>query len=150
MTREEKSRVYLELEVQLRSVVAGGIPWESKISSLIALVKERFPLVSWVGIYRAEGKSLWVGPYQGKLACILIPPGKGVCGRSFQEKRVLIVPDVEKFDGHIACDALSRSEIVIPVYRDGECVGVLDLDSHQLSAFDEVDQKGLEALLACL
>ncbi len=145
-----KAEIYEAIERELKGVVAGGIPWESALVSLIALLKEKLPYVSWVGFYR-EGAAgnLWIGPYQGKLACLKIPPGKGVCGVSYAENRVIIVPNVDKFPGHIACDALSRSEIVLPV-RQGASRGVLDLDSHALAAFDEADQRGLERCLEIL
>ena len=113
---------------------------------MIAFIKEKLPYVSWVGFYRAKGSDLWVGPYQGKLACLKIPEGKGVCRKAFKENRVLTVKNVEEFEGHIACDALSRSEIVLPVGR----LGVLDLDSHELAAFDQEDEKGLKVLLSIL
>jgi GAF domain-containing protein len=128
-------------------------PWETKLSSLIAMVREDHPQVSWIGAYleRPTGsKTLWVDAYQGKVACLEIPPGKGVCGTAFARGETLIVPDVEKFPGHIACDAASRSEIVLPIRRAGKLVGVLDLDSHSLGAFDATDEVGLAELLAVL
>ena len=146
----DKAGAYAQLTEEFRGVISGGIPWESAFVSLIALLKERLPYVSWIGFYRGAGKDLWVGPYQGKLACLFIPAGKGVCGKSFRDREVCVVEDVEKFEGHIACDALSRSEIVLPVTRDGTVIGVLDLDSHQLAAFDPQDTQGIEALLALL
>ena len=93
---------------------------------------------------------LWVGPYQGKVACLFIGPGKGVCGASFEKQKTLIVPDVHQFPGHIACDSLACSEIVLPVRHGGKSIGVLDLDSHAYGAFDEGDEKGLLRLLDVL
>ncbi len=141
---------YDAVRSSLEGVLEGGIPWESGLVSLIALLKEHHARISWVGFYRAQGADLWIGPYQGKLACLEIPAGKGVCGASFAQKKTLVVPDVDAFPGHIACDSLSRSEIVLPVFRAGQCVGVLDLDSHELSAFDETDAQNLESLLKML
>jgi GAF domain-containing protein len=146
----DKAVAYAQLTEEFLGVISGGIPWESALVSLIALLKERLPYVSWVGFYRGVGKDLWVGPYQGKLACLFIPAGKGVCGKSFRDGEVCIVEDVEKFEGHIACDTLSRSEIVLPVSLGGKVIGVLDLDSHALAAFDEQDGVGLAILLASI
>ena len=146
----DKAGAYAQLTEEFRGVISGGIPWESALVSLIALLKERLPYVSWVGFYRGVGKDLWVGPYQGKLACLFIPAGKGVCGKSFRDGAVCIVEDVEKFEGHIACDALSRSEIVLPISLGGKIIGVLDLDSHELAAFDEQDHGAIENLLDLL
>ena len=129
------------------------IPWETKLSSLIALLRERNPKVSWVGAYveRPTGSgTLWVDSYQGKVACLEIRSGKGVCGTAFQKRETLIVPDVEHFPGHIACDAAARSEIVLPLYKDGNLVGVLDLDSHEREAFNADDARGIESLLSLL
>lgn len=145
---------------------APHFPTLSKLSSLIALLKELHPKISWCGAYllpdylngenlhdlEAYGPgfkpgTLLIGPYQGKIACLEIPPGKGVCGVSFKEKKTLIVPDVNLFAGHIACDALSRSEIVVPIYDNGVCIGVLDCDSYEENAFNEDDQIGIEKIL---
>lgn len=128
-------------------------PWETKLASLIALLREGNPKASWVGAYleRPPGSGvLWVDAYQGKVACLEIPSGKGVCGTAFARGEVLTVPDVSAFSGHIACDPAARSEIVLPLHRDGSLVGVLDLDSHELAAFDANDAAGIGALLAIL
>jgi L-methionine (R)-S-oxide reductase len=128
-------------------------PWETKLASLIALLREGNPRVSWVGAYieRPAGSGvLWVDAYQGNVACLEIPSGKGVCGTAFARGEVLAVPDVDQFPGHIACDAAARSEIVLPLHRGTELVGVLDLDSHELAAFDANDAAGIGALLAVL
>lgn len=145
-----KAEAYSKINSEFQAIVSGGIPWESALVSLIALLKQHLPYISWVGFYRARGTDLWVGPYQGKIACLYIGPGRGVCGKAFQENRILIVPDVEKFPDHIACDASSRSEIVLPVVRGSELVGVLDLDSHEYGAFDEIDSTELQSLLTVL
>lgn len=146
--------VYAQLSRDLEALLEGTkAPWETRLSTLIALLKERLPKISWVGAYleRPAGSgTLWIDAYQGKVACLEIPPGKGVCGAAFLERKTLIVPDVEKFPGHIACDAASRSEIVLPLYREKKLVGVLDLDSHALAAFTTEDQIGIEKLLSLL
>jgi GAF domain-containing protein len=133
------------------------MPWETKLASLIALLREGNPRISWVGAYleRPVGSGvLWVDAYQGKVACLEIPSGKGVCGTAFARGEVLVVPDVSKFPGHIACDAEAKSEIVLPLHRDTgsglALVGVLDLDSHALAAFDLNDAAGIGSLLAVL
>lgn len=128
-------------------------PWETKLSSLIALLREANPRISWVGAYleRPLGSGvLWVDSYQGKVACLEIPSGKGVCGTAFARGEVLTVPDVDEFPGHISCDPDARSEIVFPLHRDGILVGVLDLDSHEFAAFDSNDAVGIGPLLAML
>jgi len=128
-------------------------PWETKLTSLIALLREGNSRISWVGAYleRPPGSGvLWVDAYQGNVACLEIPIGKGVCGTAFARGEVLTVPDVDQFPGHIACDASTRSEIVFPLHRGTELVGVLDLDSHELAAFDANDAAGIGVLLAIL
>ena len=100
--------------------------------------------INWAGFYLLEGDTLVLGPFGGKPACIEIPMGRGVCGSAAAEKRTLLVPNVHEFEGHIACDSASNSEIVIPLFRDGEVIGVLDIDSPRYSRFDERDRVGLE------
>ena len=100
--------------------------------------------INWAGFYLLEGNTLVLGPFGGKPACIEIPMGRGVCGTAAAEKRTLLVPNVHEFPGHIACDSASNSEIVIPLFRDGEVIGVLDIDSPRYSRFDERDRVGLE------
>ena len=123
------------------------MPWPSALSTLISILKSELKYVSWVGFYELRGEDLWIGPYQGKLACVHIPQGKGVCGASVSENKAMIVADVHSFEGHIACDPLSRSEIVVPVYRKGILWGVLDLDSYEPSAFDAIDQIFIQKFL---
>lgn len=142
-----KLEAYQALEKSLEGVLNQPLPFESALVSLIALIKQNLPWVSWVGVYLAKGDTLWVGPYQGKLACIEIPKGKGVCGAAFEQQKTLIVKNVHAFEGHIACDAQSMSEIVLPLWKGKTSIGVLDLDSHSEAAFDEEDQKHLETLL---
>ncbi len=149
-----KQAIYQTLDREWRGVLASPLPWTSALVSLVALLKTHLSYASWVGFYENHDGHLWIGPYQGKLACLHLKPGQGVCGQSLAQRQTLIVTDVEKFPGHVACDALSRSEIVVPVFRaraphdrDNALVGVLDLDSHELSAFDAVDQEWLKKFL---
>lgn len=153
-----KTPDYDSLRLQFDALLGMGMsrvrtPWETKLASLIALLKENHPAISWVGAYleRPAGSgTLWVDCYQGKIACLEIPPGRGVCGAAFARRETVIVPNVHAFPGHIACDAAARSEIVVPLYREGKLVGVLDLDSHAPAAFDEADAAGLSLLLRSL
>lgn len=116
------------------------------LANVAALLKEAFDDYFWVGFYIVRSGQLQLGPFQGPLACLSIPHGRGVCGTAWAEKRTLVVPDVEAFPGHIACSSRSRSEIVVPILRDGEVVAVIDVDSTALDAFHAADQVGLEAL----
>lgn len=141
---------YENLKSQFQGLLSGSLTWESALVSLIALIKQELPKVSWVGFYRDVDGHLWVGPYQGRLACIHLRPGQGVCGQAATTRKTIFVPDVHAFEGHVACDALSRSEIVLPVFRAGRLVGVLDLDSYAPNAFDAEDQKVLEELLKAI
>jgi GAF domain-containing protein len=152
---EPRRELYQGLERDFAALFEGeaGAPWEARLATLIALLKERHPAISWVGAYleREPGSgTLWIDAYQGKVACLRIPPGKGVCGASFAARQTLVVPDVDRFPGHIACDSLSRSEIVAPIRRGDRWVGVLDLDSHSPDAFGSDDEQGLNRLLALL
>lgn len=152
MTESSLKEMYVGIEQDLRALVgtSGDFPRLSAETSLIALLKERHPLISWVGFYWElvpGSRHLWIGAYQGPVACVEIPPGKGVCGASFDQGQTLIVPDVDQFPGHIACDSRSRSEIVVPVRVGQKVVGVLDLDSHSLGAFGEIDRQGIESCL---
>ncbi len=145
-----KRKLYNDIRTSLGGILSDPIPWESGLVSLIALCKEKLSYVSWIGAYRAQGDSLWIGPYQGPLACLKIPAGKGVCGESFAKRKTIVVNDVHQFPGHIVCDPKSRSEIVLPLFHRGQLDGVLDLDSHQISAFDEIDEQELGSLLEML
>ena len=148
---KNKMAAYKHIESSLNGLLGVGlITFEAALTSLIALVRENHPAVSWVGLYRAQQQHLFVGPYQGKLACVHLKPGQGVCGRAFLESKTLIVDDVLAFAGHVACDPLARSEIVVPAYQNGELIGVLDLDSTEPAAFDAYDQEQLEKLLKAI
>ena len=113
-------------------------------------LKQTFDKISWAGFYLFDGKKLYLGPFQGKLACTTIELGKGVCGTSAEKRETLIVPDVNKFPGHIFCDADSKSEIVIPIIKDSSLFGVLDLDSSSYNSFNEIDKKYLEEIVEYL
>jgi len=139
----EKAARYAELLPQLHALVEGEPDLIANLANITAALRVCVPVASWIGFYVMRGGELVLGPFQGKVACVRIAIGRGVCGTAAAERRTLIVPDVEQFPGHIACDAGSRSEIVLPIVRAGAVVGVLDLDSYELAAFDEIDAAGL-------
>jgi GAF domain-containing protein len=144
-----KARAYALLSVQLRALLDGCPGPVAAMASTAALLKDTFDHMSWVGFYvPAAGGDLVVGPYQGPLACLRLPHGKGVCQAAASGLRTVVVADVHAFPGHIACDARSRSEIVVPVISDGRLVAVLDVDSHLPAVFDRDDQRGLEDVAA--
>ena len=140
-----KAERYAELVVQLRSLIEGESDMIARMANVAGALKEVFGWW-WVGFYRVIGDELVLGPYQGPIACTRIAYNRGVCGTAWARKQTVIVPDVEQFVGHIACSSLSRSEIVVPLRKDDEVVGVLDIDSEQLNMFDEIDQKWLEII----
>ena len=146
-----KAERYAELLPQLASLVDGEPDLIANLANLTAALRACLPVASWVGFYVMRGGELVLGPFQGNVACVRIALGRGVCGTAAAERRTLIVPDVEQFPGHIACDAGSRSEIVLPIVagdaRD-RLVAVLDLDSYELAAFDEVDAEWLGKVAA--
>ena len=135
-----------ELIRELASLVDGEPDLVANLANITAALREALPRASWVGFYVRRGDELVLGPFQGKVACVRIAIGKGVCGTAAAERRTIVVPDVHAFPGHIACDVGSRSEIVVPVLRRGEVVAVLDLDSYELAAFDERDAELLGAV----
>ena len=125
-----------------------GIAYEvANCANASALLWQELEKINWAGFYRFQDGRLVLGPFQGKPACILIPMGKGVCGTAAAEDRTVLVPDVHAFPGHIACDGASRSEIVVPVHKNGALWGVLDIDSPEPGRFDENDREGLEAFV---
>ena len=127
------------------------VPYEvANLANASALLWQELPDINWVGFYRMEDGALIVGPFQGKPACIRIEVGRGVCGTAVAEDRVILVPDVHAFPGHIACDSASQSEIVLPIRLDGKIYGVLDIDSPYLERFTETDRIGLEQVVAVL
>ncbi|MDR0928627.1 MAG: GAF domain-containing protein [Oscillospiraceae bacterium] len=122
----------------------------SALANAAALIYEALPRLNWAGFYLLHEGALWLGPFQGKVACTRIEPGKGVCGTALAEDRTLVVPDVHAFPGHIACDSASASEIVIPLHKNGRAVGVLDIDSPDTDRFSPEDRAALEAVAAAI
>jgi GAF domain-containing protein len=141
-----KPEQYAQLLAQARALVSGEPDRIANAANLAALVYHALPRLNWVGFYLYDGKELVVGPFQGLPACVRIPLHKGVCGAAASSGQTQRIDDVEAFPGHIACDAASRSELVVPLLRDGALVGVFDLDSPDLARFDADDQHGLEAI----
>ena len=142
----DKPTMYRDLAAALEGLVAGEPDAVANMANASALIFETLPDVNWVGFYRNIGGELLLGPFQGRAACIRIPFGTGVCGVAAQSREVQRVEDVHAFPGHIACDAASRSEIVVPLIRDGELLGVLDIDSPNVARFDAEDEAGCVAL----
>ena len=135
---------YNEINAMLASIIE-GIPYTmTNLANASALLNEKLDGINWVGFYTIKDGRLVLGPFQGKVACTIIPMGKGVCGTAAATESTQLVPDVHKFPGHIACDSASNSEIVIPMHRSGEVFGVLDIDSPLFNRFDENDKAGLE------
>ncbi|MCA1589602.1 MAG: GAF domain-containing protein [Acidobacteria bacterium] len=139
----DRAAIYSEIIPQIESLVATEGDQTANLATIAAVLNEAFGFF-WVGFYLKKADQLVLGPFQGPLACTRIDFDKGVCGAAYTERRTVIVPDVEKFPGHIACSSASRSEIVVPVIRDGEVVAVLDADSDKLNHFSEADAEGLE------
>ena len=135
---------YSMLSKQLDALLTGERNRIANLSNASSLLNQFLERVNWVGFYLMEDGELVLGPFQGLPACVRIPVGKGVCGTAVSEKKTMLITDVHEFPGHIACDAASRSEVVIPLVKNGEVVGVLDIDSPELSRFNEEDQEGLE------
>jgi GAF domain-containing protein len=145
----DKASRYAELMPQLVALCEGESDLIANLANISAALKTCLPIASWIGFYiRRSATELVLGPFQGNVACVRIALGRGVCGTSAAERRTLIVPDVEQFPGHIACDAGSRSEIVLPIERAGQVVAVLDLDSYELAAFDDIDAQWLTKVTA--
>lgn len=145
----DKKAAYAELETGLRALLQGERDRVANAANFAALLFWSLPEINWAGLYLVEPGSgdLVLGPFQGKPACVRIALGRGVCGTAASRRETLVVPDVHAFPGHIACDAASNSEIVVPVLRDGELLGVLDVDSPVRGRFDQDDARGLEALV---
>jgi L-methionine (R)-S-oxide reductase len=142
----DKAADYARLAVELTALLAGERDRVANAANTAALLFSTLPEINWAGFYFLRGAQLVVGPFQGKPACVRIALGQGVCGSAAQARRTLVVPDVQAFPGHIACDADSRSEIVLPLIRAGHLIGVLDVDSPRPARFDAADARGLEAL----
>ena len=147
MKKEER---YQELVKQISALIEGETDSISVMANVSAAIHEAMGFF-WTGFYIVKGDELRLGPFQGSVACMHIPYGRGVCGTSWQRKAAIVVPDVEEFPGHIACSSLSRSEIVVPVFdANGNVTAVLDIDSRELNTFDEVDQRWLEEIVSKL
>lgn len=141
-----KAERYEQLLPQIKALIAEETDIIANLANICAVLKYNMPGFFWVGFYLVKGGELVLGPYQGPVACTRIQMGKGVCGAAALRRETVIVPDVDKFPGHIACSSLSRSEIVIPLLKENEVWGVLDVDSDSLNMFDDIDKKYLEEL----
>ena len=146
---QPKTKTYERLLREAGSLLSGESDLIAKMANMAALLHNAFHFW-WTGFYRVVDGELLLGPFQGPLACVHIARGRGVCGTAWAEGRSLVVPDVEEFPGHIACSAESRSEIVVPVFHEGEVVAVLDIDSERLATFDDTDRHYLERLVAMI
>ena len=145
-----KSEMYRDLEASLRSLVEGESDAIANLANASALLFQALERINWCGFYLVKDGELVLGPFQGKPACVRIALGKGVCGTAAARRETLVVPDVDAFPGHIACDAASRSEIVVPIVVQGELAGVLDVDAPEPARFDEEDRAGLERFVNAL
>ena len=146
---ESKDIKYTLLFPQVEGLLTGEEDMIANMANMVAALKEVMGFF-WVGFYLVKGEQLVLGPFQGPIACTRIPKGRGVCGVSWEKSETLVVPNVDEFDGHIACSALTKSEIVIPVKRSASVIAVLDVDSARMNEFDEVDRKWLEKFVALL
>ncbi len=138
--------MYSELLAQAKSLCKGEKNFIANAANLSALIYEKFEDINWIGFYMLTHNELILGPFQGKVACIHIPMGKGVCGTSAEKKETLVVANVHEFPGHIACDAASNSEVVVPLIKDGKLYGVLDCDSPKFERFDTTEKDLFEAV----
>lgn len=145
-TTLSKAEQYRQLLPQITALTTGEPDLVANLANTVAALRQAFGFF-WVGFYLVKQDELVLGPFQGPIACTRIRRGKGVCGASWEQAATLLVPDVEQFPGHIACSSDSKSEIVVPVLKDGQVVAVLDVDSDQLNDFDQDDQKALEQLM---
>ena len=144
-----KVEQYESLIPQIRGLVMGEPDLIANLANIAAALKEQFGWL-WVGFYLVKGDELVLGPFQGPVACTRIKKGKGVCGAAWESAEIIVVPDVEAFPGHIACSSASRSEIVLPLIKNAEVVGVLDVDSASLNEFDKVDSKYLAEIITLI
>ena len=147
MNDSDKQIKYEELLEQVKAFSESEHDEIALMANIAALIHDRFHFW-WTGFYRVVGRDLVLGPFQGPVACTRIAYGRGVCGTAWKERRTIIVDDVEKFKGHIACSSASRSEIVVPIFRNGEMYAELDIDSEKLATFDEIDKLYLEKIVA--
>jgi GAF domain-containing protein len=135
--------MFIRITVQIRALAEASNDYIPLLSNASALLNENLENINWCGFYLVKNDALQLGPFQGKIACVNIEKGKGVCGTAYERDEVIVVEDVHQFPGHIACDAASNSEIVIPLHRDGKVVAVLDIDSPLTNRFEEKDRDGL-------
>lgn len=149
ITAGDKEAQYQGLMPQIEALLQGESDSIANMANMTAALKEQFGWL-WVGFYLVKGDELVLGPFQGPVACTRIKKGRGVCGAAWEQQQTIIVEDVSAFPGHIACSSLSKSEIVVPIIRNGEVIGVLDVDSEQLSAFTDIDKKYLEQLVGTI
>ena len=145
----QKEQTYELLYKQIQALIEGEQDEIAVMANVAALIHETFHFW-WTGFYRVIGQELVLGPFQGPVACMHIKYGRGVCGTAWQEQCSIVVPDVEQFKGHIACSSASKSEIVVPVWRNKEIVAVLDIDSENLATFDDIDRIWLEKIVASI
>ena len=144
-----KEQQYLSLLPQIKGLLSGETDLVANLANIAAALKEQFHFF-WVGFYLVKDDELVLGPFQGPVACTRIRKGRGVCGTSWSQATTIIVPDVEKFPGHIACSSISKSEIVVPLFKNNEVWGVLDVDSDQYNSFDEKDAQYLQEIVALI
>ena len=144
----DKQAFYEELAEAFSDLLSGERDWIANAANTAALIAMRIEHVNWVGFYFRQGDELVLGPFQGKPACVRIAIGRGVCGTAVQRGQTIVVPDVHQFPGHIACDAASNAEVVVPIVQEGHVVGVLDIDSPVLGRSDAADGAGLERIVA--
>lgn len=149
IVKGNKEEQYTSVIPQIKALVTYETDLVANLANTVAALKEQFGWF-WIGFYLVKQEQLVLGPFQGPVACTRIQKGKGVCGTSWQQAETLVVPDVDAFPGHIACSSLSKSEIVVPVIRNGVVVAVLDVDSEQYNSFDTTDQQYLEAIVAAI
>ncbi|ENX07705.1 MULTISPECIES: GAF domain-containing protein [Acinetobacter] len=144
-----KVEQYQSILPQIQAIVEDEADVIANLANICAALRQQFGWF-WIGFYLVKGNELVLGPFQGPIACTRIAKGRGVCGSAWQQQQVIVVPDVDQFPGHIACSSDSKSEIVLPIMKNGECVGVLDIDSDELNQFDEVDAEHLQQLMAMI
>ncbi|ENW94710.1 GAF domain-containing protein [Acinetobacter dispersus] len=141
-----KAEQYQSIIPQIQAIVEDESDVIANLANICAALKQQFGWL-WIGFYLVKDDELVLGPFQGPIACTRIAKGRGVCGAAWQQQQVIVVPDVDQFPGHIACSSASRSEIVLPIMKAGECVGVLDIDSDELNQFDQIDAEYLQELM---
>ncbi|MBZ4683460.1 MAG: hypothetical protein JG768_884 [Fusobacteriales bacterium] len=147
MRKIDKKNIYENIITFIEGLISDEKNYIANLANISAILFENLPNLNWAGFYLYDGKELVLGPFQGKYACIRIPLGKGVCGNSAKDRKTYIVDNVHEFDGHIACDSASNSEIVVPIVKNNQLIGVLDIDSYEFSNFDETDKIYLEKVV---